>query len=563
MNFSIKQKLIGSFLLISLFFSLAAVYSYSSAKKTETSYLYIINTVSELRIIADEIQTNTALQSGYYRGYMLYNDSIFKNRLNSANSNIENLVSEGHKLAQIDETQKRLTEIGELNKEYGQKANSIMNSAQGNKKEAINNGLQQLVPIANELTEKTTSLSSWLKKELIKPEIAKAKQEAETRMIIMITLGIATTILALLIGISQSLILTKTLNKLKNATKKVAEGNLQIEPIKIKQKDELYELNHSFNQMKNNLVDMVANISVSSNHVAASAEQLNASAEQSSKAAETITSSIQQIASRNEFTSSILVDNSQNIAFIFDNVLKIAEEAEAVSKLSQMTTEKAIEGTASVENNLKQMKFIKESVARTNTVITSLSNRSKEIEDIVTLISNIAEQTNLLALNAAIEAARAGEHGKGFSIVAEEVRKLAEQSQSSTKSIGNLIQVIQKETTESVHTLQEAIKTVENGAVLSEKSALAFSEIVKSTKKVTPKLMEVTQTISDITSRVEEVDTSAKEIVSLSKQQAISTEESAASTEEQLASMQEINASAEALAQMAEDLTYIVGKFKL
>ncbi|GKU83446.1 methyl-accepting chemotaxis protein [Niallia sp. NCCP-28] len=563
MNFSIKQKLIGSFLLISLFFSLAAVYSSLSAKKTEKSYLYIINTVSELRIVTDEIQTNAALQSGYYRGYLLYNEPLYKNRLNSANSKIENLVSEGQKLAQIDEIKKSLTEIGELNKEYGQKANSIMNSAQGNKEKAINDGLQQLVPIANELTEKAASLSLWLKKELVEPEIAKATQEAETRMITMIALSAATTILALLIGISQSLFLTNTLNKLKNATKEVAEGNLKIEPIKIKQKDELYDLNQSFDQMKNNLVHMVTNISVSSDHVAASAEQLNASAEQSNKAAETIASSIQQIASGNEFTSSSLVDNSQNIAFIFDHVLKIAEEAEVVSKLSQTATEKAVEGAASVENSLTQMQFIKESVERTNAVITSLSNRSKEIENIVTLIGNIAEQTNLLALNAAIEAARAGEHGKGFSIVAEEVRKLAEQSQTSTKSIANLIQAIQKETIESVNTLQEAMKTVENGAVLSEKSALAFSEIVESTKKVTPKLMEVTQTISHITSRVKEVDTSAKEIVSLSKQQAISTEESAASTEEQLASMQEINASAEALAQMAEDLTHIVSKFKL
>lgn len=259
----------------------------------------------------------------------------------------------------------------------------------------------------------------------------------------------------------------------------------------------------------------------------------------------------------------IIRENTQNIAFILDNILKISKETEVVSELSQTVTEKAEEGAALVENNLTQMQFIKESVVRTNTIITSLSNRSKEIENIVTIISSIAEQTNLLALNAAIEAARAGEHGKGFSIVADEVRKLAEKSQTSTKSIANLIMTIQKETTESVSILQEAMKNVENGSKLSEETVLAFTEIVKSTKNVTPKLIEVTKTISNIISRVEEVDSTAREVASLAKQNVNSTEEAASSTVEQLASMQEINASAEALAQMAEDLTHIVGKFKI
>jgi len=563
MNFSIKQKLVGSFILISLLFSLAAGYSYRNAQETEKTYSYMINTISEIRIIAEEIKTNAALQSGYYRAYLLYNDPLYKNRLNGATSNIDDLVAEGKKLAQLEETKNRLTEIAQLNEQYGQKANSIMNSAEGNKEKAVNDGLKQLVPIANNMTEKAESLSSWLKKDVAEPKWKETKEAAQTRTTVMIVISIATTVLALIIGLSQSLLLTRTLNKLKNATKDVAEGNLQIEPIKIKQKDELYDLNQSFDQMKNNLIVMVSNISESSRHVAASTEQLNASAEQSNKAAETIVSSIQQIASSNEFASSNIRENTQNIAFILDNILKIAKDTDVISALSQTATEKAAEGAAFVENNLTQMQFIKDSVVRTNTVITSLSNRSKEIENIITIISSIAEQTNLLALNAAIEAARAGEHGKGFSIVADEVRKLAEQSQTSTKNIAALIQAIQQETTESVGILQEAMQNVENGSRLSEETALAFKEIVKSTENVTPKLTEAAKTISDIAKRVEELDAAAKAVVSLTKQNADSTEEVAASTEEQLASIQEINASAEALSQMAKELTEIIGKFKL
>ncbi|MFT8320943.1 MAG: methyl-accepting chemotaxis protein [Bacillus sp. (in: firmicutes)] len=562
MHLSIKQKLIGSFVLISLLFGIASYYSYTNAKQTNETYQYVINTVTEMRSITEQIEKNIALQTGYYRGFLLYSDSDYKNRLNGANANIKNLVEKGKMVATVQETIDRLTEIEELNTQFAQAANSSMNLSSNNK-EKLQKDLEQINLITNNLTNKADSFKTWIKKERLDPAIAQAKKDSDTRIMYMLIISAFTTVLAVIIGLSQSLFLSRTLNKLKEGTKKVANGNLNIDPITITQKDELYELNQSFNQMKENLIDMIQGIAANSDHVAASAEQLNASAEQSSKASETIASSIQQIASSNEFTDSSIQTNSQSIACILENILKISNDAKIVSELSEAATNKAEKGAASVEHNLSQMQFIQESVARINSVITSLSERSKEIDTILTIISSIAEQTNLLALNAAIEAARAGEHGKGFSIVADEVRKLAEQSQTSAKSIADLIAAIQKETAESVSILHETTSTVQNGVELSNETAQSFSEILSSTKNVTPKLAEVTETLSSITDNIKEVDSTAKEIVSLSKQNASATDEVAASTEEQLASMQEINASAEALAKMAEELTELVGRFKV
>ncbi|WP_445487861.1 methyl-accepting chemotaxis protein [Niallia sp. 03133] len=563
MNASIKQKLIGSFLIISLLFSIAGYFSYTNAKKTDEAYNYVINTVIEMRSITEQIQINIALQTSYYRGYMLYNDSTYKNRLNGANSNIQTLIDKGKKVATIQETRDRLAELENLNKQYAQAANSSMNAAASDNEAALQRDSKQIDAITNNLTDKANSFKIWLNKERLNPTIAQTKGDSHTRIFYMVMISAFTILLAISIGLSQSLFLSRTLNKLKEGTKQVADGNLNIDAITIKQKDELYELNESFNQMKYNLTHLIRNIAANSDQVAASAEQLNASAEQSSKASETIASSIQQIASGNKYTSSGIQANSQSIAFILENILKIAADTKFVSELSQSATQKAEKGSAAVQTNLLQMQFIQDSVSRIHSVIASLSERSKEIGNILTLISSISEQTNLLALNAAIEAARAGEHGKGFSIVADEVRKLAEQSQTSAKSIAVLIQAIQKETAESVTVLHEAMSTVDKGVNLSTETAQSFAEILTSTKNVTPKIEEVTATLSHITKNVEQVGSTAKEIVSLSKQNAESTKEVASSTEEQLASMQEINASAEALAKMAEELTTLVGAFKL
>ncbi|MGP7817990.1 methyl-accepting chemotaxis protein [Niallia sp. 01092] len=562
MNLSIKQKLIGSFLLISLLFGIAAFNSYTNAKKTDEAYNYVINTVIETRSITEQIHTNIALQTSYYQGYMLNHNSEDKNQLNEASATIQSLVEKGKKLATIQETRDRLAEIERVNDQYVEIANSSMDRA-ANKEGDLQNDLKQMDALSNNLTDQIESFKTWLKDERLNPVLTKTKKDSQTRITYMIIFSVSATALAIIIGLTYSLFLSNTLNKLKDATKKVAEGNLNIEEITIKSKDELFELNESFNQMKHNLTDMIQNISANSDHVAASAEQLNASAEQSSKASETIASSIQQIASGNEFTTSSIQTNTQNVAYILENILKISQDTKFVSELSQTATHKAEEGTVSVQNNLSQMEFIQDSVTRINTVITSLSERSKEIGNILTIISSIAEQTNLLALNAAIEAARAGEHGKGFSIVADEVRKLAEQSQTSAKSIAELILAIQKETQESVTVLHEAMSTVQNGVEISKETAQTFSEILNSTKNVTPKIEQVTETLSDITKSVKEVDSIANEIVTLSKQNAADTDDVAASTEEQLASMQEITASAEELARMAEELTGLVGRFKL
>ncbi|XJZ26999.1 methyl-accepting chemotaxis protein [Bacillota bacterium Lsc_1132] len=563
MNFSIKQKLIGSFLIVSMIFGLSSFFSYKNMKETNRSYDYIIDTVTKLRSITKDIQTASALQVGYYRAYMLYGDNNYKDKMNEENAKINDLIQQGKEISTLQETRDRLDMIADLNHQYSQISNEVMNSISTDKQKAIKDGLEKIVPISNKLTVTTDSLNNWLKKDILDKNIAQTKANSKAGLAKVLILSVVATLIAIISGIIISILISRPIVKLGNNVNQVAAGDLNVEKLVIKSKDEIYRLNQSFEQMTFNLREMISGIATYSDQVAASAEELNASAEESTKAAETVSTAIQEIAGGSEVTTSKLEMNSTALQEIVEGVIQISNRSANVAELSKKSSYEAEEGGQFVANNLKQMKHIQDSVNRSNKVIGALSERSKEIGNILAVISGITDQINLLALNAAIEAARAGEHGKGFAVVADEVRKLAEQSQVSTKNIASLITVIQQDTEESVKIMHEVMANVQDGVKVSEQTSKKFTEILNSTRNMTPQIEEVSATVKEITSNIEGVSALANEISSLAQANASSSEEVAASTEEQLASMEEISASAQALASLAEELMALVNRFKV
>lgn len=378
-------------------------------------------------------------------------------------------------------------------------------------------------------TNKTTS---WkVAGTMYSSEVSEAAQPIfyKTLFIIVACLIIGSlTIFAVL----QSII--KPLKQLKNQALSVSEGDLTTAII-VNSKDEIGELGYAFSQMQNNLRTLIQNVEMSAEQVASSAEKQTA----------------------------VIDQNAASLDEIVQGVSTIAKRTEIVSQLSNHTTSEAVEGGKAVRETVEQMESISQSVELSNTTIRTLFQRSKEVGTILEVISGIAAQTNLLALNAAIEAARAGEHGKGFSVVAAEVRKLAEQSQVSASQISELIQAIQQDTQESVHTMEQVTNKVEEGRTISQTAIQKFEQILSSMNETTPQVEEVAATAQQISAAVEEVARTAGEMAILAKGNAATSEEVAASTEEQLASMEEIAVSAQSLSQMAEQLTALISKFNL
>nr|WP_106783014.1 methyl-accepting chemotaxis protein [Lysinibacillus timonensis] len=348
---------------------------------------------------------------------------------------------------------------------------------------------------------------------------------------------------------------------LKETAVKVSNGDLT-QIIQVKTTDEIGQLGQAFVGMQENLKILLRNIEQNAEQVASSAQQLTASTEETSAATEQVSTSIQQVALSVEKQKESEEKSVQVLGKISDGAQHIVENATKVSQLSREATKQAEYGGESVGKILNQMETIRDLVLDSNKIMQSLTERSKEIDSILKIISGISEQTNLLSLNASIEAARAGEHGKGFAVVAQEVKKLAEQSHASTNDIQAIISAIQSETTTSLSMMKKVTSAVESGVEVSNEAVTKFYHIMESLNNVTPQMLDVSDTVNKVSVAIKETTDRANENAIIAESNAAASEQVAASAQEQLAAMEEISSSAQALTEMAEELRLVISKFK-
>jgi methyl-accepting chemotaxis protein len=309
------------------------------------------------------------------------------------------------------------------------------------------------------------------------------------------------------------------LHEIAGVAEEIARGNLTVET-EVKRDDEIGQLSKAFNRMSLELRALIG-------QVVDLATGVNSGTEAVSAASEEMSSSLQEVsATINEFAG---------------NVQQLSRGAQEAAEANEDIMKRAEEGRAIVEKAVEHMEIISKRVQDLQEVISRVDQRSHDIGQILTVITDIADQTNLLALNAAIEAARAGEQGRGFAVVAEEVRKLAEQSASAAEEIGELIRDTQQESKQALESMNIGVKEVQEGAEVVAEAGSSFKEIIHG--------------VEEIGVRVEETASAAEEL-------SASSEELAASAQEQSSTMEEIAASAEELRAAAERMFDEVGKFR-
>ncbi|MEK4384642.1 methyl-accepting chemotaxis protein [Solibacillus sp. FSL W7-1464] len=383
----------------------------------------------------------------------------------------------------------------------------------------------------------------------------------QTMMIIFIALSIIF-IVALLLFVSLFLAIRQSIQLLEAGTTKVASGDLNVK-VTLNTNDEMKNVETAFNSMTVQLNELVREITTSAEHVASSSEELNASAEEATAAVEHTTTAVNQMMTDTEIQEVRLNESAQAMDEMVTGIERIAENSVRISALTNETTGFANDGNTTVEKALQQMDIIKQTVGESSGKINELNKQSTKIDSIVRVITDIADQTNLLALNAAIEAARAGEHGKGFAVVADEVRKLAEESRSSAKQIAELIETIQIDTTDSVKMMSLVTDNVDVGIKVTEETAYKFGHILTSMQTLNPQMEEISATATEFSAQAEQVASAMQHLLEMAKQTSDATAEIASTSEEQLAIMEEVSSSSNSLSEIAESLQGLVMRFKL
>lgn len=368
---------------------------------------------------------------------------------------------------------------------------------------------------------------------------------------------------SLVFGILLSNKISKQIVSIADDAEEIAKGNLKIGKFESSSKDEIGQLGRAFRTMTDNLIQLVQQVSLSSEQVAASSQQLSAGAEESAQASQQVAAAIMEVSVGTEKQRNAVNETSAVVQQISAGIQQISGNAKTAVKTTEKTALSAVDGSQAIDKTIQQMINIEKTVTGSANVVMSLGERSREIGQIVDTISGIAAQTNLLALNAAIEAARAGEQGRGFAVVADEVRKLAEQSQEASKQIELLINEIQQDTQNAVISMNEGTHQVKLGTEVAETAGQAFNEITTLVNQVSFQVREISDEIQQMALGSQRIVSSVAEIYETSRDITGQTQTVSAATEEQTASVEEIASSSQVLATMADELQQSLLKFKI
>ncbi|WP_338552111.1 HAMP domain-containing methyl-accepting chemotaxis protein [Paenibacillus sp. KS-LC4] len=383
----------------------------------------------------------------------------------------------------------------------------------------------------------------------------------KTLLISGITIMLIFLVLIFLLQFFISRMTMKPIKELIRGIEEVSGGNLNVE---LKSGvDDLGVVNHKFNIMIRRINDMMVKVRLTSHAVTDSAKSLYEFSEKNSKTVEEITENMREInveIANQELSSSEAAKAMNEMSTVIQN---IAQSSSSVAEEAGDMEHKSKEGNRVVGQVVQQMEQIEKFVVESSSAIQSLASRSQEIENIVSLIMGVATQTNLLALNAAIEAARVGEHGKGFAVVAGEVRKLAEQSNSSATQISTLIKEIQQEITTAVDALNLGTGQVRTGLQISSETGSLLDDILSATRSVTLQIQEVSSSTEQISAGTEELTATAENLSASAGITAANSAKISKSIVEQKESMNAIVESSTQLTQMSEELQELINHFQV
>ncbi|ALC86333.1 hypothetical protein AM499_11205 [Bacillus sp. FJAT-22090] len=562
MKMTIAKKMWLGFSVVLILLAGVSVMLHISMDEISAKYQFLLDDRVEKVDLIKDIEIAQKDISRSVMDYLLFNTDESLNNIRSNSELQASLTTDLEGKLFSPETLKMMEDIKKKEKTFIDKNEELITAKKNKDTSLINKLTADSKEISIDTIKILGEMEQFLQDDMDKTRAELKKFESMVN-ILTIVIPIISVILGLALAYFISRSISKPVKKVTAGLVQIADGNLRIEPIVIKNKDEVGEMAVAFNTMSKDLLEIVSGVRDSSMQLAANAEELTASAEESLASSQMVAKSAEEQMATSEQQVRHMDSSVHAMAELSQEVEQISTSNEEMLKATDEVRVLVDKGSDVVSDVAEQMNTIHTTFKDTTVIMNNMAKHSDEIQNVTELITDISEQTNLLALNAAIEAARAGEYGKGFAVVAEEVRKLAEQSKNSATEIASMVQMIQEASSEAVQAITDGGGKVEAGISKTTESLDVFKDIESAVGEVGVKVESVSTAIEQIQEMAKSVSEGSLEVQRLAAIAADGANDTSAATEEQLAANEEITANAQSLADLAEALQNNVSHFKI
>lgn len=611
---SLGTKILGQMLIVVLLFFAVIIYVFAQISQERQTVNQITNVKIPEVTLARAVQENLWELVADVRGQIILGDA---GNYNSVHQDLIVRLAELERLSTSGPSVKMYNHMAGDVTQAMQAIDSVYAASQAKQATAVSL-LRKIDPMVMQAQAAISSFVGYEQSsanQTIRQERASAQTAKDMTIIVVILAALAG--LGLSFGLST--VTGRRVRRIASAARRIADGDIGGDPIPVEGGDEVAELATAFNKMQEDLRLVLRDIDESSAQVASSSDEIALAADQVAQATQQIAVSVQEVArgasEQSESagdTARVMLELGQSVDRVRDGaqtqardvtqtgetisqmakgVEQVAQGAQEVASAADRALAAAETGAGAVARSAEGMQRIRDRAGEVAGSIGELGVSSQQIGEIVAVISGVAEQTNLLALNAAIEAARAGEHGKGFAVVADEVRKLAESSSRSAKEIAELIAAIRSNVQAAISAMQQSGIEVERGTELAHTAAAALESILSAMRETSHVAQDISAAAEQVAASAEgavrsvddvagvaelnraaslsmaefarQVGEAINGVAAISTQTAASAEEVSATTEEVGASAEEIATSVRTLSRAAQSLREVVGRFRL